>query len=372
MLNLFRRHIQACQYDSRESLKCKCPIWIDWRIAGKRIRRPAQTRDWQIAQSRARQWEAEGLTTDLVPQTIAQACDKFLEDAKARGLREPSIYKYRLLFKQLQAFATERGLVFLSALTVDELRKFRESWPNKNLSARKKLEHLRTFFRFCVDSEWIKSNPAKLIKSPKIDDPPVLPFSDAEMERILDACDTCPDKRAAKRLRAIVLLMRFSGLRIGDACTLPRERIKGGTVELFTAKSGTKVRIPLPPIVIAALEDLPHESGFYFWSGTSKRRTPINIWEDAFRAMFKRANMPEGHSHRLRHTFAVSLLQRGTSMENVSTLLGHKSIRVTERHYSSWVEARQSNLETQVKATWTGTQWAHERKHSSKTRINTA
>ncbi len=42
-------------------------------------------------------------------KTILEATESFIRDAEARGLRPPSIYKYRLLFKQLNAFADEKG-----------------------------------------------------------------------------------------------------------------------------------------------------------------------------------------------------------------------------------------------------------------------
>jgi integrase/recombinase XerD len=55
-----------------------------------------------------------------------------------------------------------------------------------------------------------------------------------------------------------------------------------------------------------------------------------------------------GHSHRFRDTYAVDLLQAGVSLENVSTLLGHRSIRITERHYSPWVKTRQDALDREL------------------------
>ncbi|WP_348269678.1 tyrosine-type recombinase/integrase [Edaphobacter paludis] len=46
------------------------------------------------------------------------------------------------------------------------------------------------------------------------------------------------------------------------------------------------------------------------------------------------AGLPEGHSHRLRDTFSVSLLEKSVSLQTVSMLLGHKSIKTTEKHYA--------------------------------------
>jgi Bifunctional DNA primase/polymerase, N-terminal len=53
--------------------------------------------------------------------------------------------------------------------------------------------------------------------------------------------------------------------------------------------------------------------------------------------------------HRFRDTFAVEVLLAGVPIERASVLLGHQSVRVTERHYSPWVHARQEQLENDLK-----------------------
>jgi integrase/recombinase XerD len=60
----------------------------------------------------------------------------------------------------------------------------------------------------------------------------------------------------------------------------------------------------------------------------------------------------DGHSHRFRDRFAVSLLEAGGSLENVSVLLGHSSVRITERHYKPWVKTLQKKLESDVRKSW--------------------
>ena len=74
--------------------------------------------------------------------------------------------------------------------------------------------------------------------------------------------------------------------------------------------------------------------------------------------------MPEGHPHQLRDTFAVDLLQKGVPLEEVSKLLGHESIKTTEKYYAKWVKARQDRLDSLVVGTWStevqsGTSTAH-------------
>jgi integrase/recombinase XerD len=79
-----------------------------------------------------------------------------------------------------------------------------------------------------------------------------------ELSRFLEAIDD-------PWLRALVLLLRWSGLRISDALNLERGCITNGVLMLHQQKTGTSVSIPLPPEVLDALAELPHEGGRYFY-----------------------------------------------------------------------------------------------------------
>ncbi len=59
-----------------------------------------------------------------------------------------------------------------------------------------------------------------------------------------------------------------------------------------------------------------------------------------------------GHIRHRRHTFAVEMLLAGVPIERVSILLGHRTVRTTERYYSKWVKERQIRLEAEVKDAW--------------------
>jgi hypothetical protein len=151
--------------------------------------------------------------------------------------------------------------------------------------------------------------------------------------------------------------MRHSGLRIGDTIALDETRLVGHTLFLYTAKTGTPVYVPVPPVVVDALSKLAtNECGRYFSSGHAKPQTARANWSRYLDILFELANVTHAHSHRFRDTFAVSLLLKGVSLENVSRLLGHSSIRVTERHYAPWVKARQTMLEAEVRRTWDRTE----------------
>jgi integrase/recombinase XerD len=355
MLTIYRRHRKTCKQrmEGRDYRRCLCPIWVDGSLNGIEMRKSLRLRDWQRAQELVRKWEAEGQRIEKPkPLTVKEACDKFLVDAEARNLREPTLYKYRLLFRQLQEFAALHGLSHITNFDVDAARRFRASWPNKNIAARKKLEAFRALFRFVHESGWIPTNPTTPLKPPKITEPPTAPFTKEEVTSILKACDSYPDKVNAVRLRALVLLLRYSGLRIRDAATLSRNRIQGDKLFLYTAKTGTPVYCPLPPFVVEALNAIPERTAYFFWTGNSTPKTAAGVWQESLKRLFILAGVPEGHAHRFRDTFSVGLLLAGVPIERVSILLGHQSVRITEKHYAPWVRERQEQLEADVRRTW--------------------
>ena len=351
-LQIFRRHSPTCPHKERTYNRCRCKIWYDWHINGNRILKPFNTRNWSEAQRMRNELETGGLIVKREATLLEDAVNAFLSDARARGLRESSIYKLKLLTTRLKEFGESKGYTYISDFDIERTSVFRETWTNRGTAARKKLEALRTFFRFCVDRKWVTDNPAKALKMPRNTEPPVEPFTDEEIEQILAAIEKYPDKQNAIRLRALILLLRYSGLRLGDAVTISRDRIENGTLILRTEKTGTLVRLPLPQKVVDAIAACPGPR-YPFWSGNGKRKSVVTDWQRALKRLFDIAGVRGAHAHRFRHTFACNLLSVGVSLTHVAKLLGHSSEAITEKYYSAWIKGRQEALEAAIKGTFT-------------------
>ena len=118
------------------------------------------------------------------------------------------------------------------------------------------------------------------------------------------------------------------------------------------SKTGTDVSVILPPEVAKEILGIAGTK-YIFWDGKSDI---VKGWTKYVMApLFKAAKIERGGnttSHRLRDMFAVDLLSKGFSVEDLSKLLGNSSVKVTERHYAPWVKARQDRLDILVEATW--------------------
>jgi integrase/recombinase XerD len=360
MLTIYRRHRKGCEHrrEGRKYRRCRCPIWVDGFLGGREIRESLDTCDWQKAQDTVREWESLQLRPQnkTEPISIAQACENFLVDVRSRGLSDCTTYKYKLLFRRVEDFVNRRGIRYLMEIDLPILDQFRSEWKESPLSSLKKLERLKAFLRFCERRKWLETNPATYMKAPKVTNQPTLPFTREEMIKILAALDKYA-KRAgsanAQRLRAFVLLLRYSGMRIGDAVQCGPERLKGNRLFLYTQKTGVPVQCVLPDFVVEAVEAAPKSSEhFFFWTGKSKLHTVVGVWQQSLQTLFTLAEVQSGHAHRFRDTFAIELLLTGVPLDRVSILLGHQSIRVTERHYAPWTRSRQEQLIADLERAW--------------------
>lgn len=362
-MELYRRHTKDCPKRKKGIgyTRCTCPVWVDGAnpVTGERVRRSLETRDWARAQQKLEKWESELKDTGTVSlaPTVAEAADLYMKDCRARNLAPSSLRTYE---KVMQHFVATCKADDVSGIRVRHITEFRnersEAAGRKGehltpLTIRKELEAVRAFCEFAVSHDWLPSNPARRVKSPRDTGLPTMPFSPDEVSALLTACGQISNnneagiERARLRARALVLLLLYSGLRISDAIKLERARVdSSGRLMIRMMKTGEPLYVRLRKDALDALAKIPAESEYFFWSGNAKLSTAVGSARRTIDCLGRLAGI-NAHPHRFRDTFSVELLKSGADLRTVQLLLGHTSIKTTEKHYAPWVSAFQARLD---------------------------
>ncbi len=161
---------------------------------------------------------------------------------------------------------------------------------------------------------------------------------------------------AKHRIRAFMLVLLYSGLRISDVARLRRSQLNAETGHLMVRQmKTTPVCIQLPQAVVNELLELPVEPSkdaarcaYFFWNGASNLPTIVGNLRRSISRLSKIAKI-RAHPHRFRDTFAKRLLDQDVPLRTVSLLLGHQNIRTTERYYAQFVRSQQRLLDAAVR-----------------------
>jgi integrase len=288
------------------------------------------------------------------------------------------------------AFSDHRGFVMIDQWGPIDVREFRSSWPVSPQTAVKKMSTVKTFFEFCVSNEWIARNPARLVKNPRGRDAAdrrteqKLPFTDADLQRMYEACETKYGKQEVKWSRVthhhraegeyvrynykwtgadladFISVSVYTGLRISDVSTFHVDRMQpSGEIHIRTTKAGTHVYTWVPEWLQECIRARAQKYGPLIFG--EHQTKDINVITDVWRRKLNKlwtlcGPWPEEPTaHRFRHSFARILLQRpGVTVRDVAELLGNTE-QMVRKHYSAWIPERQERLTAVLKAAFSET-----------------
>lgn len=349
MLSLWRRHTAKCEHqkEGRSWTKCKCPVWCDGKVNGERVREPMDTRDWARAGRKAADRETE-LESGRRRKTVETAVAAFLEQC---SIESSTFKKYSRWLNALAEHTRAERLTYLDEVDLEFLDAHRTRRGGSALTWSKELQLLRSFFGFCMKRKWCEENPARDMKMPYDPKPKERkPYTTEEITKIIAASDTFgrgPYERL--RARAMILIMRFYGLRVSDVATLARERVRNGEVHIQAMKNGVPVWLPLYPAVARALECLPLPKGaaadcpYFFWSGAGSRDRHIVTIDRTLQAVFRESGVEGACSHRFRHTLVTEILEKGGTIEDAANVIGDSPATV-RKHYAKWTVAYRNRM----------------------------
>jgi site-specific recombinase XerD len=363
-VTIYRRHSSGCGHKAdRYSKKCRCRLWLQCSTdAGETIRVSAKTRSWERAKEVAKSLEFGEPTKRY---TVAEAVEKYLTSI-SHNLETTSMQKPRRMMSMLINLCNTNKVTCLSQIPTIMLEEWRQTWPFKSDNSSSMAvsdTQVRKFFDWTRRMEMIAKDPYCNLDKYEKNDPVTLPLTVEEMKRLLVAADEVrvwgvnaklkDVGVVAYKVKTLILLQRWSGLSIIDAVTLPRTKLYAdNSVDLHRTKTGEPVLTKIPDYVADMLRLMPNAyPGYIFWDGVKLKTSLVNEYSGYLRVVFDRAGISRDRSnggmtlsHRFRDTFAVEFLIAGGQMQDLSMLLGHRSIQTTQRHYAAWVPARRERL----------------------------
>jgi integrase/recombinase XerC len=199
---------------------------------------------------------------------------------------------------------------------------------------------LRTFYQFLAARKGLRGNPVREVQLPKLEKKLPLVLTRQQVEELLAAPTRESKSKAAPKwmpLRDVAIMELFysSGLRLSELAALNVADVDLYTESVRVFGKGRKERVC--PVGLPALEAISRyraaanvHSGPLFINKARNRISARSIWL-VLKRYVRHTSIPISISpHKLRHSFATHMLDRGADLRSVQALLGHASLSTTQ------------------------------------------
>jgi integrase/recombinase XerC len=287
--------------------------------------------------------------------TLEKAFDSFLRYIRYEKNASPHTVKsYGRDLDEFRAYLSPREekipLEQIDHITIRDFLTHLTAKGNRKTSVARKLATLRSFFRYVHREGGVASNPARLVRTPKLPKPAPRFLSIKEVETLLGLPDVATERGC--RDRAILELLYASGLRVSElvglnladvslAEQLVKVRGKGRKERLVPF--GEQARQTLTAYLqsrrqLVARRRTSAQPDAVFLNLRGGRLTARSVERNLEQYVRRASLLLKVHPHVLRHSFATHLLGNGADLRSIQELLGHANLSTTQRYTHVSVE----------------------------------
>lgn len=193
-----------------------------------------------------------------------------------------------------------------------------------------RLHYLGSFWDWMTSEGLVNHNPIRQIGGVLVEQVIKLPFSDEEMEKIRNACQSV-------RNRALIEFLYSTGVRVSELVALNIEDVDLDKCQIIVTGKGSKQR----PVYLTATarywlkqylmnrKDVSAECPLFTAEIAPFGRLGVQGIQFMLKQIGAVAGVKHTHPHRFRRTLATNLLNRGMRLEEVKELLGHAKVETT-------------------------------------------
>lgn len=270
--------------------------------------------------------------------------DGFLQAMSAmRASSENTLLAYRRDLADCHRSLSKSGTDF-AICTPDDVRALIVEWHHRGLSPRsvaRRLSALRQLMAWTVDETIRPDNPTRWIDNPSL--PAGLPksLSEAEVAQLLAVASNLSPAPVALRALAMLEVLYATGLRVSELVGLKVSQFRRNPETILVIGKGGRERlVPLGEVArdVAAkwLEVREANTAFILSDRMFPSDDGTAMTRHEFARLLKKLAVDAGidarrvSPHKLRHSFATHMLNRGADLRSLQSLLGHADISTTQ------------------------------------------
>ena len=282
---------------------------------------------------------------------LKQLQQDYLQHLQQAGKAQATVIAYSKDVEQFVDFLLKRNKTDPKQVVAEDFDDYKEElralrYSEKSIS--RKLNSLKSFFRYLRKQDVIADNPVQQVAHPKYTVTPPRVLTPMEYRALRDAV------KKDRRMHAIIELLLQTGMRISELAALKAEDISIPKRQLFIAAQGSHESrvVPLNNAAITAIKDYsqvrPRSKEHIFFLTKSCRPFLVRNIRSAIDRYFKLAGIKDAKVNDLRHTFVVEQLAAGVPLVNVSKIVGHKRLSTTER-YLQFIDPEKMHQDVQIR-----------------------
>jgi site-specific recombinase XerD len=275
------------------------------------------------------------IPSNLIKDTnLEYQINKYIEDKERQGLNKRTLYSYKMQLKLFLEYSKEKTILEIDTQHIKDYLIYRED--NFGIKAKSTMETLRTnlkvFFDWLVEENIIERNPVRKVNTYIVEEVVVEALNLAEIKEIQNACETLRD-------RALIEVLLSTGCKLGELGNIKLENIDwvNNTITLETPNRNRVVILSnnAKESLMMYLNMREDKTDFLFVSERKPyRKLSSRGIQREISNIASKTNIRKKVSPRVfRHTFAKIMLEKGTPMHIVQSLLGHKDYRSTSETY---------------------------------------